>query len=89
MNGATAISSTTIGSGGYTLSGAIDISSVLVVENDVNDPDASYVNNDVYDVAQSLPNSVSLGGYLNVVATDGDYFIAVYVAVGYSAYSFI
>jgi len=65
-SGARASTTRVIGSGGYTISGAIGISSGSVVDSDVNDPNASYINNDTYTVAQALPNPVNLGGYLNV-----------------------
>jgi serine protease len=38
----------------------------VVVDSDVNDPDAPYAPNDTLGQAQPLPNPVSLGGYVNV-----------------------
>jgi serine protease len=52
-----------------TLSGTVGSSAGSVADSDVNDPNALYVANDTPDQAQSIPNPVMLGGYVNVANT--------------------
>ena len=48
-----------------TLSGQLFISSISQTDGDVNDPNAPYRPNDSAATAQSLPNPVVVGGYVN------------------------
>ncbi len=48
-----------------TLSGTLRGGANVFVDSDVNDPNASYIANDTPDQAQSIPNPIMLGGYLN------------------------
>ena len=52
-----------------TLSGTVSGGANVFVDSDVNDPETSYVTNDTPDQAQSIPNPVMLGGYLNKANT--------------------
>ena len=74
--GKTNTTSRVISVSGQTLSGTIGVAPGAVVDSDVNDPNAAYVNNDTYDAAQALPNPVNLGGYLNEAGSgpNGDSF---------------
>jgi serine protease len=49
----------------YTLSGTIRPAGGAAIDNDVNDPNAAYKTNDSLADAQSIPNPVTLGGYVN------------------------
>ena len=49
----------------FTLSGAVRPASGVAADSDVNDPLAPYRANDTVADAQSLPNPVTLGGYVN------------------------
>jgi len=51
--------------GGVTLSGRIDIPQGVAIDGSVNDPNESYENNGSLELAQILPNPVSVGGYVN------------------------
>ena len=53
----------------FTLTGTVRSAVGTVVDSDVNDPNASYVANDIPAQAQSTPNPMILGGYLNVAGT--------------------
>ena len=66
-DGATSTSTATVSVslGTATISGTINVVSGSVVDGDTNDPDAVYTANDTLATAQSLPNPVTLGGYLN------------------------
>jgi len=55
------------GSGGFTVSGTLTAASGSAVDSDINDPAATYVNNDTVANAQDIPNPVTLGGYVNQV----------------------
>jgi len=52
-----------------TLSGAISVPSGVMIDSDVNDPNETYIANDSLATAQSLPNPISLGGYVNEPGT--------------------
>ncbi len=54
---------------GTTLSGTVSSAAGSVADSDINDPNAPYVANDTPDQAQSIPNPVMLGGYVNVAGT--------------------
>ena len=45
--------------------GQLLLSSISRSDSDVNDPDAPYVQNDLPETAQPLPNPVVVGGYVN------------------------
>jgi serine protease len=49
----------------FDLSGVITVPEGTLVDSDVNDPAADYAPNDAPDIAQLLPNPVTLGGYAN------------------------
>jgi serine protease len=49
----------------FTLSGTVRPASGVAADSDVNDPLAPYHANDTVADAQSLPNPVTLGGYIN------------------------
>ncbi len=49
----------------YTLSGVVRPAAGAAIDNDVNDPGALYQANDTIAAAQSIPNPVTLGGYVN------------------------
>lgn len=62
---------------GIVVSGTIKAADNSAVDNDVNDILADYASNDTFEEAQSLPNPVVLGGYVNLPGTgwvgmDGD-----------------
>lgn len=50
----------------YTVSGTVEAPSNSAVDSDVNNEDAPYASNDSIALAQSIPNPVTLGGYVNV-----------------------
>ncbi|MBC7942291.1 MAG: S8 family serine peptidase [Chitinophagaceae bacterium] len=50
----------------YQVSGQIRVAENLLVDSDVNDPQAAYVSNDSIASAQVIANPASLGGYVNV-----------------------
>ena len=50
----------------YSVSGTITAPSNTAMDSDVNDPLASYTENDNSVSAQSIPNPVSLGGFVNL-----------------------
>lgn len=52
----------------YTISGIIRASSSTAMDADVNDINAPYTSNDTIDTAQSIPNPVTVGGYVNVAS---------------------
>ncbi len=52
-----------------TLSGTISAALASVIDSDVNDPNTAYKSNNNNSSAQSLPNPVVVGGYLNVAQT--------------------
>ncbi|MCZ6882015.1 MAG: S8 family serine peptidase [Gammaproteobacteria bacterium] len=52
-----------------TLNGTVNSAAGSAADSDVNDPAAVYVPNDIPAQAQSIPNPVILGGYLNVANT--------------------
>ena len=56
-----------VGSGGFTASGTLTAASGSAVDSDVNDPAATYVDNDTVTNAQDIPNPVTLGGYVNQI----------------------
>jgi len=47
------------------ITGTIAIPSTVMIDSDVNDTNAAYQSNDSIKTAQSLPNPVSVGGYVN------------------------
>ena len=49
----------------YTLSGVVRPAAGAAIDHDVNDPGALYQANDTIAAAQSIPNPVTLGGYVN------------------------
>ena len=49
----------------HTLEGTIIATNNSMIDSDVNDPLAPYASNDTMDNAQSVPNPVVLGGYVN------------------------
>ncbi len=49
-----------------TIAGTITPSSGSRIDSDVNDPDYAFASNDTINLAQSLPNPVSLGGFVSV-----------------------
>lgn len=51
---------------GYSISGRIAVSSNTAVDGDVNDPNAPYTSNDDPTHAQTIPNPVIIGGYVNL-----------------------
>jgi len=53
----------------YTLSGTITAAPNSAVDNDVNDPNASYKNNDTAETAQNIRTPITLGGYANQALT--------------------
>ncbi len=55
------------GPGGFTVSGTLTAASGSTVDSDVNDPAATYVDNDTVANAQDIPNPVTLGGYVNQI----------------------
>lgn len=57
------------GSTGFTVSGTIQAAAGNAVDSDVNDPFAPYASNDSIAAAQSIPNPVVVGGYLNQPGT--------------------
>lgn len=57
------------GSTGYSVSGTIQAAAGNAVDSDVNDPFAPYASNDSIATAQSIPNPVVVGGYLNQPGT--------------------
>jgi len=61
-----------------TVSGTITVAPGAVVDSDVNDPVPVRISNDSVVTAQSLPNPVTLGGYLNIAGTgySGDSFFS-------------
>ena len=50
----------------YTVSGTIRASDTVLIDSDVNDPQAAYASNDDFLTAQRLPNPATVGGYVNV-----------------------
>ena len=62
-----------------TVSGTLSAPSFNAVDNDVNDPLASYAPNDTAAQAQSLPNPATVGGFVSALATGvaGDRFQSV------------
>ena len=50
----------------FTVSGTILTQATLMIDSDVNDPSAAYAANDNFNLAQSLPNPATVGGYVNV-----------------------
>ena len=60
----------------YTIRGSVQTLSHSAVDNDVNDPAASYISNDTPAQAQHLDNPVRLNGYLNLPyhGANGDSF---------------
>lgn len=67
--GATASTSQLVSVAGVTLSGTVSTAVGSVIDSDINDPNFSNTPNNDYLNAQSLPNPVTLGGYLNVAGT--------------------
>ncbi len=53
-------------SGNFSLSGHIQVLPSSAIDSDVNDPSAPLTRNNAFTQAQSLPNPVSLGGYMNL-----------------------
>ncbi|HEX23015.1 MAG TPA: hypothetical protein ENH21_06235, partial [Chromatiales bacterium] len=53
----------------FTLSGTVSSAAGSIVDSDVNDPYAPYAANDTPAQAQSIPNPVMVGGYVNVAGT--------------------
>ena len=53
----------------FNVSGTITASANFVADSDVNDPAAVYIPNDTFAQAQTLPNPVVVGGYVNVQHT--------------------
>jgi serine protease len=53
-------------------SGTITVAVRFLADSDVNDPAAAYIPNDSFAQAQSLPNPVVLGGYVNLPQTGGE-----------------
>lgn len=49
----------------FNLSGNISPPNVVAVDSDTNDPNAEYVSNDTINIAQAIPNPVTMGGYIN------------------------
>jgi serine protease len=58
--------SSPFGGGPFEVSGTIRVTSLTRVDGDVNDPAASYLDNDSIANAQDLVNPVVLGGYVNL-----------------------
>ena len=56
----------------FTVNGRITVASGIAVDSDVNDAKAPYTANDTGSTAQSLPNPVTLGGYVNVAGDGAD-----------------
>jgi serine protease len=52
-----------------TLSGTITAPTNTAVDWDVNDTNQTYASNDSFQLAQSIPNPVTLGGYVNTPGT--------------------
>ena len=50
----------------FSMSGIISTSTSQLVDSDTNDPNTLGISNDVPSLAQSIPNPVTLGGYVNV-----------------------
>lgn len=50
----------------FTISGTISAPSGTVSDSDVNDPEAPFTRNDACDEAQTIPNPVLVGGYVNL-----------------------
>jgi len=50
----------------YTLSGDIAVPPGVIIDSDLNDVNEGYIANDSIGSAQSLPNPISVGGYVNV-----------------------
>lgn len=53
----------------FTVSGRIRTPTTVIIDSDVNDPSAPYVSNDHFNLPQSLPNPVTVGGYVNVAGS--------------------
>ncbi len=53
----------------FTVSGTIKTSDTVMIDSDVNDPFAPFSSNNNFPTAQSLPNPVTVGGYVNVAGT--------------------
>ena len=51
------------------VSGTIKVAAGMMVDSDVNTTTAGYISNDTPDTAQSIPNPVLLGGYVNEAST--------------------
>ena len=49
----------------FSVSGTVAAASGSAVDSDVNDPGAPYANNDTVVNAQTIPNPVTVGGYVN------------------------
>ena len=50
----------------HRISGTVRAPENMLVDSDVNDPNAPYESNDTFDTAQKLINPVVVGGYLNM-----------------------
>lgn len=50
----------------FSISGEITVAEGVATDSDVNDIKASFKSNDTIDTAQSLPNPVIVGGYVNL-----------------------
>lgn len=50
----------------YSISGTITAPNNAAVDSDVNDPQASYLANNSIETAQTIPTTVTLGGYVNL-----------------------
>jgi len=49
----------------FSLSGSVQAAGATAVDGDINDPNAPYTPNDTLASAESIPNPVSVGGYVN------------------------
>ncbi len=69
----------------FSLSGSILAPAVVAIDSDTNDPNAPFASNDTPNVAPTIANPISLGGYVNEAGTGeegrskdigdfGDYF---------------
>lgn len=56
----------------FVLSGSISVPVGTATDSDVNNPDDSYTSNDTPQLAQSIQNPVTVGGYVNISGTGED-----------------
>jgi serine protease len=55
----------------FSIAGEVTVAEGVITDSDVNDVNASFKSNDTPDTAQSLPNPVIVGGYVNLPLAGG------------------